>query len=210
MLNNLPPVPLQVRHRCRNPRCGGHLKPPAANLRDAFCCRGCEALFYNRHCRACEGLFSPKTSRRAVCSRAECQSAFRRHPEDFFGARYPYRGVTHNGARSPRFTGLKIGIKPGRPYRVVAGPGAGLHPVNLRVDLSTLPRVNAWPTRAMAPVNIIGGYKFPNAPKIDLGLATSRAPAGRSDNSDPKRFAAPAVRGERPALRVPAGADRAF
>ena len=61
MLYKPQPDPPQLRHRCRNPRCAGKLKIPAANPRDAFCCRGCERQFYGRRCRVCEALFTPKT-----------------------------------------------------------------------------------------------------------------------------------------------------
>lgn len=42
MHNSLSPDPPQIRHRCRNPRCGGKLKTPTDNPRGAFCCEGCE------------------------------------------------------------------------------------------------------------------------------------------------------------------------
>jgi hypothetical protein len=104
------PEPSQIRHRCRNPRCAGKLELPASNRRDAFCCKGCERQFYGCRCRVCEALSGAKTSRRVVCARAKCQSAFRRHPEDFFGTRYPYRGVTDNAQENSAKSKLKTGM----------------------------------------------------------------------------------------------------
>jgi hypothetical protein len=74
MLYRHQPAPSQVRHRCRNPRYGGTLKIPAANPRDALCRPICERAFYGCRCRVCEQLYTRKTRRRIVCSRAQCQS----------------------------------------------------------------------------------------------------------------------------------------
>ena len=128
---------------------------------------------------------APKPSRRVVCSRARCQSAFKRHPEDFFGTRYPYSGVTYNASRSAHSTGLKSGTKSGRGWRVVAGPG-DLHLINLRAfpaDAAALRANKLEPvliTRTTPPANIVGGYQFPGAPEVDLGapaVLLDRVPA---------------------------------
>jgi hypothetical protein len=94
------PEPVQVRYRCRNPRCGGKLKAPAANPRDAFCCTKCEAAYYRIRCRCCEQLFSRKTQRREVCGRSRCRHKFQRHPERFWGSRYPRQVLGHNAEKS--------------------------------------------------------------------------------------------------------------
>ena len=44
-----------VRKMCRNLRCGCKLPEPVSNPREAFCCRGCHASFYRKHCLVCEG-----------------------------------------------------------------------------------------------------------------------------------------------------------
>lgn len=159
----------QVRHRCRNPRCGTKLKIPAANP-DAFCCRGCEAQFYSRRCRVCEALFSPKTGRRQTCGRSRCRHEFQRHPELFLSSGYATPGLGHNALRNPIKPGLKIGTKTGRPFRIVAGPA--VPEINLRIapEVSILvSKANrARFQRHTPPVNIIGGFRFPGAPKIDL------------------------------------------
>jgi hypothetical protein len=96
-----------------------------------------------------------------------------------------------NGSRSAHFTGLKIDQKAGRPFHVVAGPNpspTGLRLASLPLDLefaARLDRVHAAYLEARAkakraaarktvikrrhlPVNVLGGYRFPNAPSIDL------------------------------------------
>jgi hypothetical protein len=97
-----------------------------------------------------------------------------------------------NASRSAHSTGLKTGSFDGRPFRIVAGPE--LSPTALRLaalplhpELATrLARLHA-PLLAKAkarrkaarmrvalikkrtlPVNILGGYRFPGAPQIDL------------------------------------------
>jgi hypothetical protein len=97
MLYRHQPAPSQVRHRCRNPRYGGTLKIPAANPRDALCRPICERAFYGCRCRVCEQLYTRKTRRRIVCSRAQCQSLFWRHPEDFLVPATPLASVDDLG-----------------------------------------------------------------------------------------------------------------
>jgi len=90
-----------------------------------------------------------------------------------------------NGSTSAHFTGFKTAPKTDRPVRLVAGPG--LSPSALRLaSLPPHPELAARLNRANAafiellrkkkalikphhpPVNVLGGYRFPNAPKIDL------------------------------------------
>jgi hypothetical protein len=155
MLYREQPTPPQVRHHCRNPRCANKLKIPADNPRDAFCGRGCERAFYNCRCRVCEQLLTRKTARRTVCWRSRCRHEFQRHPEQYFGLRYPSRPVGHNAEKTSTKSNLKTGAKSGRGSRTAADPEAQLI------------------QRTTPPVNIIGGYKFPNAPKIDLSPTRS-------------------------------------
>lgn len=192
--------PPQVRLRCRNPRCAGKLKITATNPRDAFCCKGCEKQFYTRRCRVCEALFTRKTRRRIVCSRTICRYQFQHHCERFYGSRYPYAPIAHNVARNPIKPGLKIGAKPGRGWRHVAGPEG--HEINLQIPpgvpasrankaFEEYWRKDKWHRareklikRKTPPDNVIGGYQFPGAPTIDLSptpatpKATARLPIG--------------------------------
>ena len=71
----------------------------------------------------------------------------------------------------------------------MAGPGADLHPINLQVDPATLPRVNTGPAliqRTMAPVNVVGGEQFPNAPHISPQPTQDDTAAGRTDRRRPR------------------------
>jgi hypothetical protein len=183
------PPPPQIRTRCRNPRCAGKLKTSTDNSRDAFCCSGCEKQYYDRHCRVCETVISPqKTKPRAVCWRSHCRHEFQRHPEQYFGARYPSSPVGQISSRSAHSTGLKSDAKSGRGWRVIAGPADDLHPINLHdfpANAAVMRTGRPGSTlikRDSFPVNIIGGYKFPNAPKVDLfeEPATSAEPEGES------------------------------
>jgi hypothetical protein len=172
MLYKQQPAAYQLRHHCRNPRCAGKLKTPTENPRDAFCCKGCECQFYGRRCRVCEALFPPKTKRRRVCGRAKCRYRFKRHPEDFYGASYPSGPVAHNASRNPIKPGIKNGAKPGRPFRIVAGPADDLDPINFTSPPE--PRRASGPvliTPTTPPLNIVGGYLFPGALTLDnLGV----------------------------------------
>ena len=181
-----PPLP-QIRHHCRNPRCAGKLKTTADNSRDAFCCSGCEKQYYDRHCRSARRLISPpKTKLRAVCWRSQCRHEFQRHPERFFGVRYPSGPLGQISSRNPIKPGLKIGAKSGRGWRMLAGPKG--HAANYRVPLDApASKANrnfeehcrkakrraarkALIKRKTPPVNLIGGYRFPNAPQLDPDL----------------------------------------
>lgn len=174
MLYSRRPEPPQIRTRCRNPRCASELKIPAANPRDAFCCKSCEVRFYSRHCRVCEALFSPKTQRRTVCWRSRCRHEFQRYPERFCGGRYPTPGLGHNGRANPIKIGVETGGKSDRGWVVIAGPAEGLDPINLRAhptDIAAMRTGRSGPvlfTRSTPPTNVVVGYRFPNAPKVDL------------------------------------------
>jgi hypothetical protein len=71
--------PLEVLHRCRNPRCRVNLPAPVSNAREAFCCRGCHASFYLNRCRACEAPIEQpaRGGVRLICRKAKCKSAWR-------------------------------------------------------------------------------------------------------------------------------------
>jgi hypothetical protein len=203
----------QVRHRCRNPHCGASLSPPAADKRNAFCCKACETGFYRSRCRVCESLFSPRTKRRQVCWRSRCRHELQRHPEQYFGSR-PNAALGHNEEENPAKSAksccplrrapaghneeknlakssLKNGTKSDRALRHVAGPEG--HEINYRI-LPEVPDGKAnkkfWLeaerravaagtilfTRDTPPLNVIGGYTWPNAPAIDLSPPPAPAP----------------------------------
>ena len=164
MLYKEQPNPPQVRQRCRNPRCGGKLKVPTDNPRDAFCCKACEARYYAVRCRVCEALFTRKTARRVVCWRSKCRYELKRHPDQYFGSRYPSGLIAHNALADPIKQGVKRGAKRGRAPRYVAGSkvaevdfrvpltdsrawrvvaGPELHPVHLQIHPGSIPTSKA-------------------------------------------------------------------
>ncbi len=155
------------RRRCRNPRCGAKLKRPADNPREAFCCAGCFEYYFRGHCLVCERPFKRKTERRRVCSRSKCRHEFQRHRARFLGARYPTSGLGHNGLGSAHSTGLKTRTLGGRPFHKVAGPGWSVDSLRL----ASLPPYLHLPSprligRHSSPVNLLGGYHFPDAPIV--------------------------------------------
>jgi hypothetical protein len=182
---------VQVRHRCRNPRCGGKLKSPTDSRLDAFCCSSCFKSFFRSHCLVCERLIARKTERRQICDRPKCRHEIERHRERFSGGRYLASVLGHNALRSARLAGLKNSEKSGRAFRIVAGPE--LSPTSLRLATLPLdPELAARLERAHAgyvenrtkakrraarqalikrhhpPVNLLGGYRFLGAPTLDL------------------------------------------
>jgi hypothetical protein len=186
-----PVLSIGERHRCRNPRCGAKLKSPTPNRLDAFCCQGCFGQFFRSRCLVCEQLFTRKTERRLTCSRRKCRHEIERHRERYFGGRYLGSVLGPNASRSADKTVLKIGTFGGRPFAQVAGPQ--LTPTAFR--LATLPldpdlaarierthapalearkRAKRAAARAVLikrhtpPANVLGGYKFPGAPVVDL------------------------------------------
>jgi hypothetical protein len=81
--------------------------------------------------------------------------------------------------------GLKIGLKRGRPFRQIAGPElspTALRLASLPLDPELTARLDRDRARKRAsvdgrdpmvsaagvPVNVLGGYKFPGAPVVDL------------------------------------------
>jgi hypothetical protein len=203
LYNPTTPEPIQVRYRCRNPRCAGKLETPAANPRDAFCCERCHEGYYRLRCRVCEQLFTRKTSRREVCGRSRCRHEFQRHPERFWGTRYPYKALGHNAEKSLTKSTPKTGAKSDRGWRQIAGPE--LSPTRFRA--ATL-MIDAMPTSAAntvfeeywakqlrsaarrcrfkkrtPPVNIVGGYKFPDAPEINLDPPAPESPITKSPST---------------------------
>ena len=168
--------PQQLRHRCRNPRCGGLLKNPTDDRRAAFCCEPCERAHFAARCIVCEAAIAKASRRRAVCSRSMCRHALQRHPGKYrlrvgqnaakTVSATPTAGLGHNAQEKSAKSTLKTGTKSGRAYRIIAGPAAD--PLNFKnwPDLPKSHRVLIG--RTTPPINVIGGYQFPGAPEADL------------------------------------------
>jgi hypothetical protein len=102
---------VELRHRCRNPKCRCKLPMPIANEREAFCARGCHRSFYRKRCLVCEGpIEQPKRGTRLICNKAKCRNAWR--------AGIGFGRYAPSDAKSiqerPDFIGVKQHIKPDR------------------------------------------------------------------------------------------------
>jgi hypothetical protein len=163
-----------LRHRCRNPRCRSRLPAPVSNQRRAFCSKGCASSFYRHRCSICERpIEQPKGGgRRSTCNRAKCRNA--RRYQASFGAK-PF-------AKEPDFMGVTAAPIPHRAWRTIAGltlsPSA-FHCATLAPDRRTaaeLTRRHKQFYRGASatligltdpPINILGGFKFRNAPTVE-------------------------------------------
>jgi hypothetical protein len=184
-------------HRCRHRHCKQWLKPPATDPRDAFCCARCCEAFYRLHCRVCERPIVGRNSRRQVCDRPKCQGQFQRHRGLFFGTLYPDGPVSAKLEKSSANSTAKSTIKSDLPsalaWRRIAGPE--LPKINLCIPLdgafaARIARINNahWNRTALigptvAPVNILGGYRFPGAPEIWLPTPISATPISATPTS---------------------------
>jgi hypothetical protein len=174
-------------HRCRNLRCRVKLSAPVENEHHAFCTRGCYESFYRNRCRVCERDLR-KTGKRGDAGRlycrppADCRREAEKWPEKYAGGLRA--GFPETKLGSAHSTGLKTRQKAGRPFRVVAGPA--LSPTSFRLaSLPLDPELAARLASARArlrhaatttavikprdwPVNVLGGHRFPDAPRVDL------------------------------------------
>jgi hypothetical protein len=187
--------------QCRH--CGQALQKPIREQRKRFCCGKCEEGFYRIRCRVCERPINPKNSRRQLCDRPKCAAAFRREKERFLPSRYPSAGLS-----SKREETLTKG------WRQVAGPPldtrtfqaatipldpelTARHARDLKAIIAERDRKLPAPLIGPhdTPVNIIGGCKFPDAPKINLEppAAPPKATTTRNDLLVPNDLSVPAL-----------------
>jgi hypothetical protein len=170
---------VELRHYCRYPRCRTKLKTPVENSREAFCCRGCYSSFYLNRCLICEGPLRRKSSTRKVCRKSKCRNAFR--TGSALG-RYHASTNARSGSKTPDSIDPKLPPKSTRAWRIVAGPK--LSPRSLHAATVPDGPDGCWEggqyehyrapkkhqlQRHHPPVNILGGYKFPGAPNINIG-----------------------------------------
>ena len=166
----------QLRRYCRNPRCRSKLSTPVENPREAFCAKGCHTQFYRKRCIACEQPMERTRESQQLCGRRKCKHQF--------------------AALKAHFSLGKLGIfsplKSDRGWRQVAGPPVDprLATVGAEDAVKNADRVNrrhwadagaaALIQRHHAPVNIVGGFKFPDAPQIEItptGSVSTSTPA---------------------------------
>jgi hypothetical protein len=190
----------EVRHYCRNPRCGSKLPAPVSNSREAFCTRGCYNSFYLSRCLICEGrIEQPKRGKRLICKKVKCRSALR---SNSCLGRHHTSSAAKLISKEADFVGVKEPLKPDRACRIVAGPeltASQLHcaVIGATEAVEAINRTNArhWREynaaaeascsikRPDPPVNVVGGYKFPGAPVIDLAPITRSSPPPANDTA---------------------------
>jgi len=174
------------RQRCRE--CQIKLPSPTSNAHHAFCCKGCHAAFYRQRCAVCE----TERVRRRLCRRPKCRSAYRGNRPKFA---FPGLGSGSVKERARNVDGMGIkSATEARPWIVIAGPQLSersLHSAALPLDpryADYLDRLNVEPLKRhfaelsrkaifqgrTPPLNLLGGYKFHEAPKVDLRPTASR------------------------------------
>jgi hypothetical protein len=188
------------RHYCRNPRCRSKLAAPVENPRRAFCATQCFASFYRSRCMVCERNLPPGAANRRVCARASCRAEIRRFPL-LYALAGPTTAPSTKTVEGPQKTSIES--RANLPDRMW-GPSLSersLHFASLPLDPDSAARVarandparirreTAWNraeqpkpifTRNTPPLNLIGGYKFPDAPVISRATDKIGAFAGVS------------------------------
>jgi hypothetical protein len=173
-----------VRHCCRNPRCRSKLAEPVENPRSAFCARGCHAQFYRKRCMVCEQTMARKTENQRLCGRSKCRAEYEALQRHEMLGRYHVSAKATSDSKNPLNTGTFSPVSSGPAYRIVAGPA--LTPEQLRLAAVGAPNL-AWvppkPTPGNtaligpgdAPINVIGGDKFPNTKVVELAPVNAKA-----------------------------------
>jgi hypothetical protein len=189
---------VKERHYCR--RCRSRLKAPVTSQWEAFCTRGCFSSFYRRRCIVCEHEIERKTEHQRVCGRRKCKADFTRDRERYLGRWGDISSSPFSPPGNPIKPGTKSRGWDGRPvvigewreggdkkqWRQIAGPllsPRSFHLATLplhRAYADYLRRVNRAPENPAAifqrhsqPLNLVGGYRFPNAPDIGADLAVA-------------------------------------
>lgn len=154
---------------CR--RCRVKLTEPVSNQRSAFCCKGCHRNWYAQHCMACEGQrHKSRKCRLELASIRRHGMMGKFHQKRPFGAEIPDSAKPR--AQTPIFIG-SVGLSKRVEWRVVAGPAL----TERKLHLATLspPKPAKWCVHNTAsispkdaPINIIGGYRFPGTEGFEL------------------------------------------
>ena len=149
---------------------------------------------------------SPKYARRnktqRVCRKSQCRNAWR--AKAGFGRYSPCPGVSLP-SKTPGFIGPKLLLKPDRAWRQIAGPKltasqlycglVGAVQAVAEADQKNRPHWRRHNAKAPLqphdpPVNILGGYRFPDAPDVKLreekepGFALTTSSTKSDDNLD--------------------------
>ena len=187
---------------CRHRICRTKLKKPVSNRREAFCSRGCHTSFYLNRCLVCEEPLQRRNKTQKVCRKSRCRNAWR--GEAGFGRYSPSKAVSL-ASKTPNSIGSKRPLKSNRAWRQTAGPKltasqlhcglvGAVHAV-AEADQKNRPHWRRHNAKALLqphdpPVNILGGYRFPDAPEVKLreekepGFALTASSTESDDNLD--------------------------
>ena len=186
----------ETRHYCRNPRCRSKLAAPVENIRLAFCTRTCHSVFYRQRCMACEQPMERKNVSQRLCGRRKCRAEFEALKQHAILGRYWDSPEGKADARKPINTGTFSPVSSGPRWRQLAGPAMTAEQLRLAtVGAADVLRSNRTANRRLrnpttligpgdAPLNLIGGYRFPNAKAVEV------VPASECAEVAPRRLVA--------------------
>jgi hypothetical protein len=159
--------------------------------------------FYRRRCAVCERSLPPGPANRVICRSRRCKAELRRFPHVY---QWPIPVQTGRGSKTVERSsksagkpGTKNGIKNGLGWRQVAGPELSVITFRL-ASIPLEPDIAARLDRAHAdyferqrrarrraqlraiikrhhlPLNVLGGYRFPGTPPVDLSPIEASTP----------------------------------
>ena len=219
----------ELRHHCR--RCRLKLKEPVENPRSAFCCRGCYKQFFAKRCLVCEKKMERTVGHQKLCRSVACRREYRDIVAHGIEGKFGAKPQCKSDGGSPSANPIKIGVhgseKTDRLLRVIAGilSDTELRLASVSVDRVTaarIDRLNRGYARADSttlikrhhpPVNIVGGYRFPDAPSVDVGstdlnvskpACPTMVPVGETEPRSVKHALLPAASDIRSDRDVPA------
>jgi hypothetical protein len=126
-LNDIKKLRCQTSPRARvetvQPRCGGKIKDPTSNPREAFCCKGCFTSYYRNRCIVCERSYNRTREDQHTCGRRKCKGELRRHRLRYRGKWVQIPDEALSTIRNPIKSGFKTGITSLRGWRWIRLPG---------------------------------------------------------------------------------------
>jgi hypothetical protein len=148
---------------------------------------GCYASFYRSRCLVCEERLRRKNEHQKFGSgHATCAGEFRRFPHVYeYKPTKPSRCTSFAGMGGGNPDKIRLETAPQKrsTWRQIAGPALSARSFALAIlpiDAATADRIaytnaKAWGDAAIVgpkhpPINLLGGYRFPSAPRLDPTL----------------------------------------
>ena len=134
-------------------------------------------LSYQFRCIVCEGPLQRRNKTQKVCRKSQCRNAWR--AKAGFGRYFPST-IVSSASKTPNSIGSKCAARQDRAWDQIAGPKltasqlhCGLVGVVQAVAEADQKHRAGWRkhnAKALIhpPVNILGGYRFPDAPEVIL------------------------------------------